>query len=390
MTAVLPERSLDEVLDWWPSLRQSLLGDFDSCRLMTRFGLEGFAYTTPAQARGILFHRFAAELLHTLQATGEVTIPVDEALEILYEVCAQRDVPDGEVVWCPAEERKLLRIAAIKFVTENDWQMDRLMAVEERLFSTIEYPHPDGGIVRRQVTGQPDALLADPPDGIIVLDWKTTQSPPPEYRPRDGQEKHDHARGLSYLGYFQQRTYAKLVLDRYPAASSCTLREHYPVAGATREATVFRSDLEHIERDLRALCELMDRALAGGSESKVWQPTPGKHCAWCPRPTACPVNPVVRLKEGGITSQAQAERAAAQFVLTDAMRKNLAEALKGWVEANSPVGVKSAKGRYEMRWKYSEDGRRRFGVHVPDASDRGAADPKLDRTFAALQDRVVS
>lgn len=385
---VLPERDLQSVIEWFPALRQSLLGDFDSCRLMTRFGLEGYAFTTPEQARGILFHRFAAEVLLTLRATGEVQIPVNEALAILYEVCAQRDVPDDEVVWCPAEERRMLRIAAVKFVTMHDWDMERLMAVEERLWSTLRYPDPAGGVVERQVTGQPDALLADPPDAIIVLDWKTTRAAPPEYQPRDGVEKHDHGRGLSYLGYFQQRTYAKLALDRYPAASSCTLREHYPIPGVTREATVLRSDLEHIELELSALCELLDRALMGGSESKVWQPTPGKHCSWCPQPGACPIAPAVRAGKGGITSAEQAARAAAQMVLADADRKQLAEALKGWVETHGPVPVKSAKGRYEMRWKYSESGRRTFGVHVPEASDRGPSDPVLDRTFTELQERA--
>lgn len=178
---VLPQRELAGVIEAFPALRQSLLGEFDSCRLATRWSLEGVPSTNPAQARGILFHRFAGEVLRTLSATGETSIPVAEALEILYEVCAQRDVPDAEVVLCPAEERRLLRILAIKFVTQNVWQMDRLMAIEERLYADVDYVGPGGDVVTRRITGQPDALLADPPDGLIVLDWKTTQSPPPEY-----------------------------------------------------------------------------------------------------------------------------------------------------------------------------------------------------------------
>lgn len=386
---VLPQRDLAGVIEAFPALRQSLLGDFDSCRLATRWSLEGVPSTNPAQARGILFHRFAGEVLRTLSATGETSIPVAEALEILYEVCAQRDVPDAEVVLCPAEERRLLRILAIKFVTQNVWQMDRLMAIEERLYADVDYVGPTGDIVTRRITGQPDALLADPPDGLIVLDWKTTQSPPPEYRPRDGVERYDHGRGLSYLGYFQQRVYALLALHRYPAASSVTLREYYPLKDATREATVLRVDLEHIERELALLAELLDRALMGGSSSGLWQPTAGRHCGWCPRPGDCPLSAQVRLAEGGITSEDQARQAAAQYVLATRDKDLLTTALKSWVEDHGPVPVKSGKGRYEVRWKYSAtSGSRSFGLHVPDVSDRGPVDPVLDRTFEALQERV--
>lgn len=379
----LPRRELAEVLDAFPDLRQSLLGDFDSCRLMTRFGLEGTPYTNAAQARGIIFHRFAAEVLRTLRQTGEVQIPVEEALAILYEVCAQRDVPDDEVVTVPAPERRLLRIAAVKFVAENRFNMSRLIAVEKRLWATVTYPHPDGGMVERRLTGQPDALIADPPDGAIVLDWKTTLSPPPRYEPRDGHERVDHARGVSYLGYFQQRTYALLVMRNYESVQRVTLREFYPLAGEARTATVLRADLEHVERELAGLAEQLDRALMGGSDSPIWAPSPGKHCSYCPKPSSCPIEPDVRMSEGGITSAAQAERAAAAYVLAKRDGELLHEALKGWVETYGPVDVKSGKGRYQVRWKKNKTGNgRTFGVHVPEESDRGPDDPALADALA--------
>lgn len=421
----LPPRELAEVLGHFPDLRQSLLGDFDSCRLMARFGLETTPFNNQAQARGIIFHRFAGEVLKTLRRQGEDRIPVEEALTILYEVCAQRDVPPEEVVTVNAEQRRLLRIAVIKFASENRFRMDRLIDVERRLWATVRYPqsaecstcvrHPrgdrrygvvstgrledgracrecggsglalTGGMVERRLTGQPDALVADPPDGAVVLDWKTTLKPPPVYKPRREDGHHDHDRGLSYLGYFQQRMYALLVMTNYPAVSRVTMREFYPLAGEARVATVLRTDLEHIERELAGIAEQLDRALMAGGDSPLWHPSPGRHCTFCPRPMSCPIDAEVRMSEGGITSAAQASRAAAQFVLVRRDDDVLREALKAWVEEYGPVPVRSGKGRYEVRWKAPKEGNGRgtFGVHVPEVSDRGPADPSMDENIAA-------
>lgn len=382
----LPARGLPEVLEAFPHLRQSRLGDFDSCRLMTLFGLEGHDYTNPAQARGIIFHRFAAEVLRTLQRTGETMIPVEEALTILYEVCAQREVPDGDVVLVPAAERRLLRIAAVKFAAENEFNMRRLIDVERRLFATVRYPLPDGGWVDRSITGQPDALLADPPDGAVVLDWKTTLQPPPRYT---GDQQHDHPHGVSYLGYFQQRVYALLVMTNFPAVQRVTLREFYVLAGEARTAQVLRADLEHIERELAGIAEQFDRAAAGGRASKLWQAQPGKHCSYCPKPQRCPIEEDVRVREGGITSRAQAARAAAEYVVSGQVHTILHEALKAEVEAFGPVPVKSGKGRFEVRWKRNKTGNgRTFGVHVPLRSDRGPEDPSLAAAFGEAAERA--
>lgn len=380
---------MEAVWEAFPHFRQSMLGDFDSCRLMTLFGLLGYPYNNAAQARGIVFHRFAAEVLRTLARTGERRLPVAEALEVLYEVAAQRDVPDEDVVTLPAAERRLLRIAAIKFAAENEFRMDRLIDVERRLFATLRYPDADGVMVERQITGQPDAIVADPnphdPEdgGAIILDWKTTLQPPPRYTG----EQPDTDAGVSYLGYFQQRFYALLVMSEYPAVQRVTLREYYVLAGEARTATVHRANLEHIERELAALVEQLDRSLAAGSDSKLWEPSPGKHCGYCPKPTRCPIEEDVRLREGGIATRAQAERAAAEYTLAKHVHGVLHEALKPWVESYGSIPVKSAKGRYEVRWKTNKGGGRTFGVHVPAASDRGPEDPDLTAAFKEAAER---
>lgn len=381
----LPARSLEEVLDAFPTLRQSLLSKADNCLLGTLFELEGRAYTNAAQARGQLGHKTAARILTTLRATGEVKMPVAEGLEILYEVCAQRDVPDAQVVIVPARERRLLRIAIVR-LCGNEFRMSQLMDVERRLEARLTYPHPDGGIVERRVTGQPDALIADPPDGAVVLDWKFQWGTPPAGKADEHLDDPDH---VSYQGYFQQRMYALLVMRNYPAVQRVVLREFYPLVTVARYGTVLRADLEHIERELAQICELIDRALVGGSGSQMWQPSPGKHCAYCEAPTRCPIAADVRAREGGIGSWPEAERAAAEYVLAGEVRKDLHEALKAWVDVHGAVPVKSAKGRYVVRWK-GPRGNRTFGVYVPDDSDRGPKDPRLESVFATVAERARS
>lgn len=379
-----PQRPLEEVLVEYPTLRQSLMGLMDNCALSTRFELEGRPYSNAAQARGIIGHRAAGEILRTMRQTGEVRMPVDIALEILYEVAAQRDVPDDEVVIVPMREQRLLRIAIIRLVS-GTLNMERLIDVERRLYAEVEYTRPDGSTQRRQVTGQPDALLSAPNEGATVLDWKFGWGVPPKGS-KDGHDDPDH---ISYLGYFQQRFYGFLVMTTYKSVQYVELREFYPLKLQAREGYVKRSDMEHIARELGVVAELLDRALQGGSQSKLWSPQPGKHCAYCPRPTRCPLSADVRMTEGGIATWAEAERAAREWIQTGSLREKLRVALQAWVDAHGPIRGRDAKRRWEVRWRPNKTGGgRTFGVYVPDDSDRGPKDPQLEQAFAAVAERA--
>jgi hypothetical protein len=428
------------VLTAWPHLRQSLMGDFDNCRLSALFDLEGYAFNTAEQSRGIIYHRFAGKLLKTLWETGNSTMPVAEALEILYEACAQRDVPDGDLVWVPSPERRLLRIAAIMTVWNpveralRPFGVDRLIpdGIELRLYAPVRYPEsracsrcggsgeaPEdasggldtcdwcggwgreltGATVERTVSGQLDALLADPPDGVVVLDWKTTRKAPPKYT---GARRDDRGRvdgsmvdaGLSYLGYWQQRSYGYQVLHNMPPVQTVTLREVYPLdvneAGnmEVRTSTITRNDLENIERELATVAELLDRGLMGGSGSKVWDAQPGVHCRFCRSPGRCPIEPEAR-GEGRITSKAEAARVGAEAVVAKQVYDFGVKALKPWVEVYGPVPAKWAKGRQEWRFKAPASGKGRgtFGVFVPADSDRGPEDPAVAGAFAEVKER---
>lgn len=391
VSGTLPERTRAEVIEYLPSIRQSLLAKYDNCYLSARFDLESDPHTSHRAASGIIFHRTAAEILRTLRRTGETRMPTEEALQILYEQSAQRDVSDEEVVIVPAKERRLLRIAIVKLIADNDFRMRRLIDIERRLYATVTYDAPDGEVIERMLTGQPDALLADPatPDdpvsGAVILDWKMSLGVPPK---GDSGDHADDPAHVSYAGYYQQRFYGLLVLRSFPSVDRVQLREYYALQGVARYATIYRSDLEHLEREFSIQAELLDRALMGGSRSAMWKPSPGKHCAFCSRPTSCSILPEARIREGGVSSQAQAEKIAEEYVLFGQIRKNHHTALKNWVDIHGPVTVKSAKGVYVVRWKTNKGGGRSFGVHVELPSDRLEADPTLDAVFSGVGERA--
>jgi hypothetical protein len=343
-----------------------------------------------------LAHRYAAEVLRTLWRTGNTQMPVAEALEILYEVCAQRDVPDADVVYLPARERRYLRMFAIRLVSSGrnelrTWNMERMLAIEERQWAKITYDSPLGGTVERVITGQPDLTLAGGEDEVVVLDWKTTPRAPaaPKVEKMRGPDfpGDDVPGNVSYEGYFQQRVYGLLELANRPNINRVTLREVYPMDPdglQVRKATVYREDLERITRELGITTELLDRAIAGGSGSLLWKPQPGKHCSYCPRPGSCPI-PREERNEGAITSMAQAEAYAAQDLVAISVHEHRRAAIKAYHEMTGlPINVKSAKGRAQFRYA---EGSKRFDLYVPAESDRGPEDASLVHVFKDAADR---
>lgn len=407
---------LDDVVRLFPRVRQSLLATFDDCPLSTYFELK-FAqgWSTHPQARGIVFHRFAAAVLRELQATKKRTIPVQLAEQILVEQCRQHDVEPRNIVRVPLRQMAELRMAARKFAKDNEFSFEKIVAVERRLSAPIAYPKPGGGFVIRELTGQLDALLWDFPDGAVVIDWKDTWALPPEPKERDPDEyvgEDDELRGISYHGYFQQRFYAWLVMKNYSNVNRVTLREFYARKTKMRKATLTRDRMAEVEEELSILVEAFDRAVAAGEPSwpigwfdafdpdtgevlidetgrptrvldierlGVWKPQPGKHCGFCAASRFCPVDEDTRIEAGGaFTSWESAKRATAELQVVERVRQVLLSGLKGFVETQGrPIPVKSSKGRRMLGWYQTKRGRR-FGLYTPDASDRGGH-PDLDR-----------
>lgn len=370
---------LEEVLEERPTLRQSILSTFDNCPLSALFALQHEqGWSTRQQARGVIFHRFAAEAMKELKRQGERQMPTEEAMVILREALAQKDVPPEDYVRVPVHEQQWLRVDVLKWCTEWSWDTATIVDIERRLFATASYTADDGRTVERKLTGQLDVLMAEPPDGAVIVDWKTGWYLPPE-TPEDQPEK--GAEHLSYRGYFQQRFYGWLVMRNYPAIQTVTMRECYPRFGATRAATLHRGDLEHVEAELADIALNLDRALAAGTdpkENRLWTPSPGRHCSYCAKPGACPIEREAR-GAGAVTDAEAASRYAAELAVADRVRNHRREALKAYVDVFGPVEVRSAKGRYMIGWTETPRGRR-FGTYVPSVSDRGPAPADIDLT----------
>lgn len=382
--------SREEVLERWPSIRQSWGSSYDDCNLSSWLELKyAQGWSTHPQARGTIFHRTAAEILRTMQRQGTMTIPKQEALEILLEQCYQRDVPADEIVRVPLRQMPELRMVVRKFAGDNEFSVHKIVDVERQLRATLTYPNPAGGVVERELTGTLDALLFEPPDGAIVLDFKDTWALPPEPKDERADAQRfddDELKGLSFHGYFQQRWYGYLVLKNYRNIEKVTLREFYARKTKARKATMYRHQLPEIEAELGVLISALDNALMQGApdltadaEGMVnidglawWKPSPGKHCGFCVKPSVCPIEEDVRVAQGGaVTSEEQAQRWAARWQQAEAIKANAVSGLKGWVEeGGGPVFVKWSKGRLACGWFETKRGRR-FGFFVPDESDRG-------------------
>lgn len=179
----------------------------------------------------------------------------------------------------------------------------------------------------------------------LIVTHNTWGLPPKQDEDAD-QDK--QTRGLSYLGYFQQRFYGWLILRTYQHIQRVTLREYYPRYSEVRDASLTRADLEEIEQELGTLCAARDRSLAHGlKRSKFWLPSPGKHCTWCLRPGQCPIEDEAK-GEGAIRNPAQAKKYAGELVVAERVRDHRKEALKAYSDVHGPVEVKSAKGRREI------------------------------------------
>jgi hypothetical protein len=380
--------SFEKVLELWPTVRQSLASNYDDCPLSAWFAMRyANGWSTTPQARGTIFHRTAAEILRTMQAQEVTTIPRKEALAILLEVCHQRNVPAEDIVRVPMRQMPELRMSVDKFAKDNTFSTGRIVDIERKLEAEIAYADDNGEVRRRTITGTLDALLFDPPDGAVVIDWKDTFGLPPE--PKDTEPKgydDEELKGLSYHGYFQQRWYGYLVMRNYRNINRVTLREFYPRKTKVRKATIHRHQMEDVEQEIAAVVHALDRALAQGRPNlkpdadgyvdmdalQWWKPQPGKHCGFCNKPTACPIEEEVRVANGGAVSEQTAPMWAARMQVAKRIEKMAREGLKGLIDAGAPpVPVRWAKGRQVIGWYTIKGGGRRFGFFTPDDSDRG-------------------
>ncbi len=340
----------------FPRLRQSLLSTFDSCALSAKFDFEyRSGWSSHPAARGTLVHRVFAKCLQEMVAQNESRVPVDVALAVLDETIRQHDVgmqEDGMndvVVTVPLREIAEARIMVKTWAANSVWDPSKIASVEKRLSTMLVYPDDNGQPVYREFTGKLDMLLIEE-DTAIVVDWKSSWSLPSEKLETPDVPSGDN---VSDEGYFQMRAYALLVLRTYPRIQRVVLQEVYPryrsgksvdrkgrPINPVRQATIYRAELQDIEVEMNALVERFDRSY----QADVWTPSPGSHCSYCPRVSACTILPEARA-EGRIESQEDAEDLAARLMVAKSRVKQITDALRPWSEEHGDVPVKSAKGR---------------------------------------------
>lgn len=388
----------------FPYLRQSTLGDYWQCHLLARFKMlfERNWHSQP-RARGSFFHRWAASLLTQLEVLGQDKLrdepecerrecqarpnealgegdqeyregdvcPVcgdgvlagraleDVAVDMLAEVLSQHDVPDADLLPLPfGEHLHDLEWIVRKFAREQAFGIDRLVAVEERLRAPLTYVNRVGGDrIERMLSGQMDAAFFGRDEHhMIVLDWKDTWAIP-------GKES------ISTEGYWQQRFYAWLIFHNYPDVDTVTLREVYVRFGGGddgtdnhREATITRKRVEAIERQLAIVAESFDKAFQHGEvRPKLWEnPSPGGHCNYCPKPTACTIDAEVRI-DGSIRDDEHAEVMAGELVVYKRAAKVRELALKSYVAVKS----RSARVSKDTGVPRTDDGLQVFNDHRP-------------------------
>jgi hypothetical protein len=351
------------------SFRQSLLASFEQCPRRAMHGLAiqddiTVGNTGSSADLGSAFHAVAAEMLRILYRQGEEQMPTQEAVEVMYEVL--REGP-----WVlPTRDRHDLRWLVLGFCGYK-WRPQDFIAIERRLFTEVACP--DGEI--RELGGQPDLLIADPPDGVILADWKTGRGTPKAPRNDRDAETVTGKQYLSDRGHYQLDIYGFLVMRNYPSVNRAILRELHLRSGKIREAVLVRDELEHVERQIADQLMKLDAAITNGSEGDpLWKPRPGEWCARrCPVAASCPV-PAEQRGVGALEDESQADAAAGRFVNVDGLRNTLRDQLKAFYEqtGHAPrVGDGTA-----LYWREKERGGRSFGVwpveDIPELPDTDA------------------
>jgi hypothetical protein len=334
-----------------PPIRQSWIGRFDNCALSLLLQQQApVRQPSNLAARGQLFHRWVAWAIAMMRAQGMAEMPVDMAMAQLLVVVAQRDVEDDAVVHLPMKELQWLRVLVVKWCQGGGFNAQRVIAIEERLEATIRCPDGRGGWYDRVISGRPDVLVADPPDGIIVPDWKSGWAPPGKLGAEDAEahgKNGDKDETLSDQGYAQQVVYGALVLANYPAINRVTLRESYIMWGEYREATIDRYNLERVLDVLGTVVAQIDQAMDAGPTSSRWIPTAGTHCAMCPAPQKCPIKDW----EGIPATEEEALQIAGEWIVAAQVRKSRLPLIKGWVDVHGNLEIDHGKGRRQVGWK---------------------------------------
>lgn len=351
--------------------RQSLIATFDSCPLRARFNLEDVRRTpSPIAARGTLIHRFVHKAVKKMHASGERFYPVDMGMDLMTQVLCQHDVPSKEVVPLTMEQMKWARVIAVKWCENVRLDARRMLAAEERFFADLVLPTGEKVVI----TGQLDLLLADPPDGLIVTDYKSGYKRPGT--PRNMEKAEREGTGLTALGWAQWLIYCYLMFENFPSIHRVIFKEEHLLWGESRQARMERWEMERLKDVLGVQVALLHQAIQEGPTSARWVPTAGPHCALCSNPRACPILEDEHLE---IETPEGRQRVAQEWVVAGETKDRRRAILDGIVEVYGPQEVLHSEGRRVVGWDYLPDGKRKFGMFEP----RDIPDSPYDAALAA-------
>lgn len=337
--------------------RQSRLRAFTTCARRTVLDTGFTAGLVGSSADlGSAFHAVAAEILRTLSrpgsgSYGESQIPTQEAIVIM------REVLDAGAWILTADDDKWLRSMVLRFA-DAKWQPARFMAIEQRL--SLELVGPDGEV--RRLTAQPDLVIADPPNGAVAVEHKSTLGVP--RNPKQDPPAGEPIRGEQYMSegaMFQLYVQGALVMRRWPRVQYVILREqNWRWGGPPREAQITRGDLEHVEPYLARVMMQLDIALREGEGHELAAPRSGAHCTTrCPVARSCPI-PAEQRGLGALETTADAEAEAARWQTIRALDKQMRAALKAHHEqTGEPIAC--ADGMV-LAWHDKPDGGRVFDI----------------------------
>lgn len=242
------------------TLSPSRAGDFKHCPQLFKFKAID-KIETPAtvyQARGTTAH---LALQRLFDESPEARTP-----ERLYDLFREawlelKDDEFAEMFATQEEERswgiESLEILANYFGVEDP-------ASFEPLDRELDMTQSVGSMTIRGILDR----IEERPEGLVITDYKTGKAPPERY---------------AIPAFFALKIYALLIRERLGRTPDA-LRLLYLNGPTVYQIPVVDSQLDAMERQLRALWEAINRAITTGS----FPPRPGRLCDWCQYQDICP------------------------------------------------------------------------------------------------------
>lgn len=248
------------------SLSPSRAADFKTCPLLYRFRSVDRLPEKPsaAAARGTVVHAVLEKVFDLPRAERTPTVAQQMVVPAWSELLEQdptlgelfgADDADELATWLASAEK----LVGKYFDLEDPRRFDP--TGRELLVQTVL----DDGLLLR---GYVDRMDTAPDGRVRVVDYKTGASPREAFEGK---------------ALFQMKFYA-LVLWRTTGAIPAQLKLMYLADRDELTYSPEQSELERLERQLRALWAAIEKAIA----AKEFKPSPSRLCDWCDHQAICP------------------------------------------------------------------------------------------------------